>query len=352
MRQSRNIALVGGDVNKGRYVGVMINASPYVKVFQRNGTKLTELPAITPTPPTGGVGLKFTPDGRHLFYLFGTAPYVYVYKRTGNTFTRIASPFSSAPSAYCSSVDFSGDGRYCVIAGTSPYLYFYKRSGDLYTKLTNPTTMPTQNCRSPKFSANGVYLALTTYTHPTYTCILYKRSGDTFTKLTDPTSQLSGTHYGEILSPDGQYLMMIGNTSPYYKFYKRSGDAFNILSKTIEIPDTEIKHAAFNSDSTALFVCGGSPSTPLQYYNILSDNFNLTNSFEVTTGAYAWGCAFAKGNKQVLALISSGSSTVTTKVARLLTPDPFNITRVTPDIDVGGNYNSYNAYDCITLYDP
>lgn len=76
---------------------------------------------------------------------------------------------------------------------------------------------------------------------------IYKRSGDSFTFL---TSKSGFRTFALAFSPDSTYLAAGYVGSPYLKLWKRTSDAFDDTTATIDTAPTKlIQHIAWSSDS-------------------------------------------------------------------------------------------------------
>lgn len=78
-----------------------------------------------------------------------------------NSWATLANP-DVLPGGSIVDAQFSPGGTYLAVAVTvSPYLIIYRRDGDVLTKIANPTTMPTKQCNSVRFSNDGKLLFVT-----------------------------------------------------------------------------------------------------------------------------------------------------------------------------------------------
>lgn len=87
-----------------------------------------------------------------------------------------------------------------------------------------------------------------------------RQSNGQYTELASPTGTLSTSYWCDI-SPDGTFAVTISASTPYYEFYKRTGDTWAVLAA----PPTEAdpvstigKFKNFTSDNTAYFGNDGS----------------------------------------------------------------------------------------------
>lgn len=355
MRQSSRICSMGNNINNGKFVAVEAGATPYIKIWRRNGSVLTDVPAISPTPTySTPMCIQYSPDGTHLVHVFGTSPYVAIYKRVGNTYTKLTSPLSTMPTSFVQSVSYSADGVYMMLTvNATPFILFYKRNGDVYTKLTNPTTIPTATCMLGDVTLDGVYFTCAQLSAGVYTPLVYKRTGDTWAKLTSPTNYPTGTWNECKLSPLGTYLFIVSQTNGF-RIYKRSGDTFTSLLTSLTLANGgEIRRATFNRDETAMVMCGGYSGNPQYalFYSIYADAFTHRQQIAVNTNGKSYDNIFSKDGKTMFMLVSSGSGTINT-VIRQYTVDDVNVGAAFVNETATGGTRSYTVNDhAITLYE-
>jgi len=232
--------------------------SPYVTIYEQDGTTFTKLANPAVLPPDDGNGAAWDSSGTYLAIAHDTSPYVTVYERSGTTFTKLANP-ATLPTGTGRGAAWDSSGTYLAIThSVSPFVTIYERSGSTFTKLANPATLPTGTGYGASWDPSGTYLAIAHTTSPYVT--VYERSGTTLTKLADPAALPTNTSTGASWDPSGTYLAIAHITSPYVTVYERSGSTFTKLADPATLPTSFGDDAAWDSSGTYLAVThSGSP---------------------------------------------------------------------------------------------
>lgn len=302
----------------GRFLSVAHDSSPYVTIYEREGTTFTKLTNPTTLPTGKGRGAAWSPDGRFLSVAHESSPYVTIYEREGTAFTKLANP-TTLPTGNGQDASWSPDGRFLTVAhGNSPRLTIYEREGKTFTKLADPATLPTGGAKIAAWSADGRFLTVAHDNSPYITT--YEREGATFTKLTDPTALPTGNARGASWSPDGQILIVGHSNSPYTTIYEREGTTFTKLTNPSGMPDYTVYRTRWSPDGRFCSLSEWNPS----YVTILSRDgttFTVQSALSTSSGHHGYDAtwspdgrflAFAHMNSPYLTIYESAASEPTT----------------------------------------
>lgn len=214
----------------GEFLAVGHNTTPFISIYQRNGTEFTKL-ANPATLPGGMVtGLTWSPSGEYLMCANEIATYICVYQRVGKTFTKLANP-ATLPTGAPNACAISPNGEFYAIAhDVSPYITIYQRtSATVLTKIANPDVLPTGLAVGCSFSRCGRFLSVAHAIAPYLT--IYERVGSTFVKLANVSPPLTGQPAAPTWSIDSKYLI-IGKSGEPVIVYKRNGNRFTKMTLT------------------------------------------------------------------------------------------------------------------------
>ena len=291
----------------GEFLAVGHVTSPFITIYQKNGTALTKLtnPATLPTGQVNGVA--WSPDGQFLSCSHAVSPFITIYQRSGTTFTKLTNP-ATLPTGTGDGNNWSSNGEFLAVAHTtSPFITIYQRSGTTFTKLTNPATLPTGNGNFCSWSPNIEFLAVAHDTTPFIT--IYQRSGTTFTKLTNPATLPANNSNSCEWSPDGQFLAIGHASTPFITIYQRSGTTFTKLTNPATLPTNEVNSVSWSPNGK--FLATGHTTTPFvtiyersgTTFTKLTNPSNLVNN---TVNGVSWSlngeflsCAFSNNSPYI-----------------------------------------------------
>lgn len=233
-------------------LAVAHDVSPYVSIYTVSGTTLTKLSNPATLPTGQAFDVDFSDDGAFLAVAHATSPYITIYSVSGTTFTKISDP-ATLPAGNAIGVDFSPSGDFLAVAHqVSPFVSIYGITGTTFTKLANPGTLPTGTGQEVSFNPDTSMLAVAHTASPFVS--IYTISGSTFTKITNPATLPTGTPSGADFSPDGALLALAHATSPYITIYSVSGTTFTKLSDPATLPAGDGYGADFSADGQALAI--------------------------------------------------------------------------------------------------
>lgn len=213
-------------------------------------------------PAGQGNASRFSPDGRFLAIAHNTSPFVTIYERQGSTFTKLADP-ASLPAGAANHVAWSPNGDFlCVAHATTPFITIYQRQGNNFTKLANPAALPPAAGNHVAFSPNGEFLAVCANASPGFK--IYQIKGTTFTDITGSSGITSpdGSFGVCAWSADSQYLALsqssgVGNV---FNCYQRTGVTFTGMTITGGQPASFPTALAFTPDNG--YLVGGHSTAP------------------------------------------------------------------------------------------
>lgn len=227
---------IGGQVREvafsadGTFLAVAHETSPYCTVFTVSGTgasmvftKVTtgdasEFADAADYPAGNGFGVNFSWDGRFMAVAHTTTPYVHIYEINGTTFTALADP-GTLPAGDGKGVAFSRDGNWMSVAHTTtPFITNYAISGSTFTKAANPATLPDGNGSDVAFSSDNQFMAVS---HATSAFIsIYRDVAGVWTIQTNPATLPAGTGDGIAFSWNNRYLAIAHATTPFFTVYE------------------------------------------------------------------------------------------------------------------------------------
>jgi hypothetical protein len=167
--------------------------------------------------------IDFSSDGRYLAFTHSSSPYMYVYEVNGSTFTKLPDP-SILPIPYTGgtrAIRFNPDCNIISIGSpqsnpaTECTIFNYEISGSTLTKLSDPISFPISQIFSLEYSLDGSILYVGVTSAPYIE--RYSVSGTTFTKISPLTYNTSGSIYDLRLSPNGKYLAASLIIPPYFE---------------------------------------------------------------------------------------------------------------------------------------
>jgi hypothetical protein len=212
----------------GQFLAVAHDTTPFVTIYECTGTAgsglvLTKLTNPASLPAGAGQGVAFSADGRFMTVAHTTTPFVTIYEINGTTFTKLTDP-SSLPAGNGNGVAFSADGLHMAVAhATTPFITIYSVSGTTFTKLSNPSTLPDGTGQSVTFSSDNQFLVIANTTTAFLT--IYRYVSGVWTKQTDPVSLPDGDSTGVAFSPNNRFLTVVHPTSTFLTTY----EAYNWL---------------------------------------------------------------------------------------------------------------------------
>lgn len=225
------------------------------------------------------------------------------YKNWSTSRSALPAPTGGTTSA-C--VAYSDNNYLAVGTNVSPYHAIYSQSGGTVTKLNDATGgNPANTTNGITFSPNATYLAMAHSSTPFLR--IYKRSGDAFSLLTTnaPNTIPTGNGLSAAFTSDSQFLAVGHNTSGSVSLsvYQRSGDTFvkltDLESPLTKQPGNDVTGVAWSSDGL-LLACGIAASPWLVMYKRSGTTFTkLTNLTGSTMGGQCWGVAFSPDDNYV-----------------------------------------------------
>lgn len=196
--------------------------SPYLTIYQISGTGSSATFTKVSDPATLPAGtawaVAFSEDSRFLAVAHVTSPYVTIYEINGTTFTKLSDP-GTLPASTARGVAFSRDGLHLAVGHeTTPFITIYSISGSTFTKLSDPSTLPDGNANRVAFSSDNQYLAVS-HTTSQYVTI-YRYVSGVWTKQSDPGTLPAGNAYGIAFSPNNRFLCVNHQSSPFLTIYE------------------------------------------------------------------------------------------------------------------------------------
>lgn len=239
-------------------VPISIASAPNLYIYQRNGSIFTLLPFPASLPPEASpnnwsAGTAFSPNGEFLALTTQGSPYVYMYQRNGTTFTKIPdSSFSSLPTSQGGVPTWSPDGQFLAIpqgpafAGSPPYINIYQRTGlTNFTRLPDPASLPNARSLAASWSPSGEFLAVSTLSPIQGSgpaVMIYQRQGTSFNLLANQPSTIPSSMYCTSIafSPDNIHLAAKFNSSPTSPpnmlIWQRNGTVFTGIPNPSTLP--------------------------------------------------------------------------------------------------------------------
>ncbi len=164
--------------------------------------------------------------------------------------------------------------------------------------LTGIPASPTGYC-SVAISRDGNYVAVTSYDGSPYINV-YKKSTTGWDKLT-VNDVPAGAYYGVGLSDDGTYLVASLATSPYIVFFENTDDVYNILSDPAaeNLPNYRSTYIAITPDNYVLYHERSSPYN-LHIYNIATRDLISRN---VVYSGYSYYYDIFYGTRTLIAIV-------------------------------------------------
>lgn len=207
-----------------------VTTSPFCDVFSVTGsgasatfTQLTggdagEFCNAADYPAGNGRDAKFSWDGRYLAIAHDTTPFVTIYEVNGTTFTKLANP-ASLPAGNGQGIAWSRDGNWMVVGhSTTPFITIYAKSGNTFTKQTNPGTLPASSGWRVDMSSDNQFIAIAHSTTPFVT--IYRNVSGTWTKQTNPSTLPDGNASGVAFSWNNRFLGVNHATSQFITLYE------------------------------------------------------------------------------------------------------------------------------------
>jgi WD40 repeat protein len=241
----------------GGFLAVASKASPYLFIYQRNGSSFTKVADPASLPDGQASKVSWTPNGEFLSVAYiqgGTGPTVgRIYQRSGTTFTKIADPATlGIPFEWSPNNEFLAS-----ILTTSPYFIVNQRNGTTLTKIADPTTVPISTVNDLEWSPDGQFLALAKQSSPFIA--FYQRNGNTLAKLADPSTAANAA--ARITwSPNGEFVLITGSGSPGFDFFQRNGNTFTRIDDAPATLPTSVGQAKWSPDGQFIAVGGGTPT--------------------------------------------------------------------------------------------
>lgn len=238
----------------------------FFTTYEKSGAKgrtYTQVSRVA-APTTGQKAyIEYNPAGTILAVAGPGTPYIYLYQRSGSTLTQLSNPdilptgsMQSSGPANC--LSWSPDGQYLAMAhNVTPFFTVWKVSGTTFTKIANPTSLPSAAGVTVAWNHDGTSLALVNNAN----LYVYNRTGDTLTLasttaigLNPGSSQLSWNYNSTL-------ILITGGVSPYYWIFQRSGNTVTSAGITLSPapPVTSITMGTFckepyNSSGASLLV--------------------------------------------------------------------------------------------------
>lgn len=330
----------------GEFLAVSSGSTPYILLYQRSGSNLTQLPnpAIIPTAAANHVA--WSPCGDFLAVTTQATPYIIIYQRLGNSFVKLPDP-ASLPNGFSSvagnNVAFSPNSDFLALSyrfQTSLGLpargfIMYERGGALNvtgtTTGTTSTNIVLSNVGSSDNYVESVSSGSIAFPGTTTGTFSGAVTGTTFTDVTSAAGLPSGASWFA-WSPDSSMFALlttqIGSASTAINVYSRLDTTFTAITA----PDTStltggIEEFSFSPDGNYLAVI--SPTAP--YLTIYSSpSFALLTSTPPTQPASQPFAPTWSANSEYLAVgltstpfllvysVASSSNTFT-KIADLAT---------------------------------
>ena len=269
--------------NKGSFLALSMDASPYVTVYVRNNFKFNKLDSVSFGLSSASDCLAFSKDNSFMAVGTQSTPFIHMYSIVNNAFTKLSDP-SDLPTGRVRSVRFSSDGVYlaCTCHGTpssSPSIVVYKRTGTSFVKL--PFSLPLADMPQGfglacSWSSDNKYLVVTHVDFPYMS--IYKFNEFFPVKLANPASLAQSSAECVSFSPDNTYLAI--GQSIYLKIYKRLGDTFTLLTgiPTFSFSTTALVRSLCWSADGAYLAIGVTDSPFVYVYKRNIDTFTLLPS--------------------------------------------------------------------------
>jgi 6-phosphogluconolactonase (cycloisomerase 2 family) len=265
-----------------RFLSVAHATTPFVTIYERDGTTFTKLADPSVLPTSTAVSVAWSSNGRFLSVGYGTTPFVNIYERNKTTFTKLADP-AVLPPGVANGVAWSSDGRFLSVAhATTPFITIYERNGTTFTKLTDPSVLPASAGVSVAWSSNGRFLSVAHATTPFIT--IYERDGTTFTKLSDPAVLPVGAGRDVAWTSNDRFLSVGHQTTPFITIYERDGTTFTKLSDPAVLPPNNATGVAWSTDGRFLSVVNTTTSPFITNYETSSPAPDIINKFPLVKG--------------------------------------------------------------------
>lgn len=288
----------------GEFVACAHSSSPYITVYQKQGTSLVKLtnPATLPTSTANSVA--WSPNGEFLAvgHDFSTRS-LSIYQRSGSTLTKLTDG-ASWPGGSAKGVAWAPNGEYLACAhDSSPYLSVYRRSGTSFTKLTNPATLPTATGTSVAFTPGGTriwFMQTDTGVDPILREYAYSSSavGTQTSSFTNSSMSPPASNWSKIsLSPDSYYMAVTDGGTRDVVIFDRTGGSW-VKNQTINVGS--VSNACYKCDYSlnGKYLAVGCKDSPYVYiYSIEGSTYTKLDDPSVLLSDRCYGISFSNDNQ-------------------------------------------------------
>jgi len=207
-------------------------------------------------------------------------------------------------------ISYSPDSQYVAMGAADVGISIYKRAGDIYTRLADPATLPRGWCRGSAFSPDGLTLAVSHDNTPYLT--IYSRNGDVFTAEAN-RGGLGSTSYYPRFSPDGVFLAVGTNnaSNPSLVIYKRivGTSKYSTAQMAVTQPPHLVYSLAWSPDGTTLVVAGtnsSGDSKNLSIYSVKDGNITYVETLTLALSSVVYALDFSPDSKTLIVGYSNG----------------------------------------------
>lgn len=268
-------ALVAKWSPNGEYLAVGTGTSPYITIYQRQGSSLNILPSPVTTPPGQVNDISWSPCGDILALACNASSNngVMTYQRYGSIFVSISNPGITA-SGHAFHLAFSPNGDFLAIefnkfAPSATKFALWQFGGApssgaaTITDVTTASTIPAVSSLMGGLSWTPDSLFLAGIDVTTDEIDVYENVAGIFFGITPPdVSAYAGDITGLSYSPDGNFLAVSLSVSPFILIFTSSGGVFAQLPNPATLPPGATSEVSWSTNSEYLAVCDSSGTSP------------------------------------------------------------------------------------------
>ena len=272
--------------------------------------------SITDTDPTGiTYDVKWSPNGEFLVCAHVTSPFITIYQKNGTTLTKLANP-ATLPTSNARCIAWSPNGEFLAIGHdfSTRSLTIYQRSGSTFTKLADGASWPPGTVFGVAWSPNGEFIACSHLTTPYIS--VYRRTGTTFTKLTDPATLPTASGRAIAFTPGGTRIWFLQSSTglaPELREYAYSSTAIgtqtNSFGPNAIIPGTYCS-ISIHPNSNSMAVTAQESNGIVQIYTRSGSTWTLNQTLNAGSGSTTANRCTHSLNGKYLAVGSSGNNYV------------------------------------------
>ncbi len=288
----------------GEFLAVASTTTPYLKIYQCQGTVLNFL-------TVGAVGaatikwLSWSPCGDFLAW-GGAVKNFGVLQRVGNTFSAVTCDISATiiygASGHINSVAWSPNSDFLMVSGfggsSGLGIAVMERNGTTFTDVTSTSTITGAGLCTAWSPDSWLFAAIDNSTN---LIDVWSRKDNIFTGITPPViTSYANDVVDMAFSPDGQFLAIAINVTPYVLLFTVTAGVFAQLANPATLPAGAANCVSWSANSEYLAV--GHATTPfMTIYSVSGTTFTKIADPSNLPAAAVVGADFSP-TKQFLAV--------------------------------------------------